>query len=542
MRGQDVPQATIERIVDVIRAVAAGATNNAEVGQAIGASERHGSYGVAAAVALGLVQREPDLAVTELGRDVANAAAGSSAEAAALRKAIGRSAIVAALAPDLLDTTPPSKDALTKRLVRQTGLSPATAAHRAATILKWRKRLGLSGTPAPEGGSGGMWRRVELRNYRSIESVTLDLAPFTLVVGPNGSGKSNFADALVFARDIAVDASVALDNRGGLLGVRRWRPSKPTDVTVDIRAATSKARLDSDYVRHAFTIHSGKGGDWSFSRETLENVVQGVAGFSLERAGSVLKGTVIHDAENKPRITATASAMVVAQQYRGFIRGRALRTVRRYRINPDEMRKPQLSSEKTRLEENGANIAVAVRSLKPTGDFDELLRTMALIVPGLIDIKPEQLGRFIALKFSQQQGKGEVADFNATEMSEGALRALGIVVASLQMTPEELLIIEEPEVSLHVGAAQLLFDVLKRASTRGSVLVTTHSADLLDAAMGELILVCDYAGGITRIGPMATQQRTVVRQGLYSLAELMRVEPLRIEGAPLPEFEEEDGE
>jgi type I restriction enzyme M protein len=59
-----------------------------------------------------------------------------------------------------------------------------------------------------------MWRRVELRNYRSIEDVSVDLAPFTVLVGPNGSGKSNFADALVFAREVATDAATAVDKRG----------------------------------------------------------------------------------------------------------------------------------------------------------------------------------------------------------------------------------------------------------------------------------------------------------------------------------------
>ena len=80
----------------------------------------------------------------------------------------------------------------------------------------------------------------------------------------------------------------------------------------------------------------------------------------------------------------------------------------------------------------------------------------------------------------------------------------GILVAAQQMTPDELLIIEEPEVSIHVGAAQLLFDVLKDASRRGAVLVTTHSADLLDAARDEEILVCSYRDGVTKIGPLAT--------------------------------------
>jgi type I restriction enzyme M protein len=538
MRGADVPQATIERIVTVVRAVASGATSTSEVAQGIGASSRHAGYGLSAAKALGLVKDEDGLKATDLGAEVAAASAGSAAEANALRRAIDQSEMVRHLAPGLLETVPPSKASVTSRMLRGTGLSHETAEHRAAMLLAWRRRLGITGPTRNDAASRGMWRRVELRNYRSIEAVNIDLAPLTLVVGPNGSGKSNFADALVFARDVAVDASLAMETRGGLLGVRRWRPSKPTDVTVDIRAARSKRALDTDFVGHAFTIHSGKKGDWSFSRETLQNVIQGNQSFIVERTGSNLSGTVIHD-KRPTTLTPTASAMVIARQYRGFIRSAALRNVRRYRVSPDEMRKPQLSSEKVRLEENGANIAVAIRSLKASDDdFRELLATMGRIVPGLLDLYPEQVGRYIALKFKQKQAEGEVAEFNATEMSEGALRALGIVVASLQMTPEELLIIEEPEVSLHVGAATLLFDVLKQASTRGAILVTTHSADLLDAAHGEQILVCDYRDGITNVGPMSNAQRTVVREGLFSLAELMRVEPLRIEGAPLQEFPE----
>jgi type I restriction enzyme M protein len=98
------------------------------------------------------------------------------------------------------------------------------------------------------------------------------------------------------------------------------------------------------------------------------------------------------------------------------------------------------------------------------------------------------------------------------------------------MLRDELLIIEEPGVSIHAGAATLLFEVLKSASLKGSVLVTTHSADLLDAARDEEILVCQYLDGITQVGPLATSQRNLVREGLFSLAEIMRAEPLRIEG------------
>jgi type I restriction enzyme M protein len=224
--------------------------------------------------------------------------------------------------------------------------------------------------------------------------------------------------------------------------------------------------------------------------------------------------------------------MVIAAQLGDFRRTAVLRTVRRYRLNPDVMRRPQLISDRVRLEEDGANIAVAVRAVRATGRMEDLLRALAKIVPGLRDVKVRQAERYLTLEFEQEQDEGLVARFNATEMSEGALRALGIIVATLQMARDELLIIEEPEVSIHVGAAALLFDVLKEASESGAVLITTHSADLIDAAADEEILVCEYAQGVTSIGPLASAQRAVVRDGLFSVAQLMRSEPLRIERTP----------
>ncbi|MDI1478657.1 AAA family ATPase [Polyangium sp. y55x31] len=389
-----------------------------------------------------------------------------------------------------------------------------------------------------------MWRRVELRNYRSIEHVKVDLAPFTLLVGPNGSGKSNFADALAFVRDVAFDAVTAVERRGGIGELRRWRPTKPTDISVDIRSAASEPALESTYVRHYFKIHSGREGRWSFSREIVEvvrdgdgvfNVVRERGRISLHTESALDRLTELASAAASRALSDMSSAMVLARQFRAMKSHAGLREVRRIRLTPDAMRLPQPATENTRLDETGSNVAAAYRSLKADAQED-VLAAMQKIVPGLSGIYVENFDRFLLLKFAQRQGD-EQATFSAAAMSEGTLRALGILIAAEQMTKDELLIIEEPEVAIHVGAAQLLFDVLKRASERGAVLVTTHSADLLDAAKDEEILVCAYRDGVTKIGPLASEQRAVVKEGLFSVAELMRSEPLRIEGEPIPAVE-----
>src|SRR5262245_49886020 len=99
-----------------------------------------------------------------------------------------------------------------------------------------------------------MWRRLAVKNFRSLADVTVDLAPFTVVVGPNGSGKSSLADALVFAAELGRDAPSAVQRRGGIVGLRRWSPSKPYDLSISVRASRDRDGLARARWHHSFTL------------------------------------------------------------------------------------------------------------------------------------------------------------------------------------------------------------------------------------------------------------------------------------------------
>lgn len=359
----------------------------------------------------------------------------------------------------------------------------------------------------------------------------MTLAPFVAVVGQNGSGKSNFADALVFLRDISFDASAAITSRGGITSVRRWSKSKPYDVSIELRVAPTEEDLDEHYVMHSFTIASGNEGAWRFKRECIRYVVEGSGGWSIDRNNNetTVRGMAVPVGHPPETVSAMLFARQLAKLPSAFRAG--LFGVRRYRFNPDGMRQPQLVTESGRLSETGDNLATAVLRLReaPGLGFTQVLASMKRIIPGLRDIRPIAAGRHQLIEFEQEQASG-TATFSASEVSEGALRALGVIVAAKQMVKNELLIIEEPEANIHAGAAGLVFDVLKDASRKGAVLITTHSPELLDAARDEDILVCSYRDGVTELGPLDDGQRALVRKGLFSLAELMRSEPLRIQG------------
>ncbi|MBL8753128.1 MAG: AAA family ATPase [Planctomycetes bacterium] len=377
-----------------------------------------------------------------------------------------------------------------------------------------------------------MFRRLTIKNFRSIATAEVDLGSFTVVVGPNGSGKSNFVDALVFLRDLGNDAEAAVAGRGGIGSVVR-RGTKKRETMLRLVLAASAAAAVHTGLQHEVTIAAGKGEAWAIRSESIAERAGDTTMLSLGRTEDLFDYRSEGEA-GRGGVSEHASAMVFARQrkliatrYRGPLRG-----VYRYRLDPAAMRQPQPATGLGRLSESGANIASACRSLSDEAKA-AVVATMQKVVPGLVGIRPIAVGRHDFLEFDQRHGAITVT-FTASDVSEGALRVLGVVVAAAQLQKNELLILEEPEANVHPGAAALVFDVLREAARRGSVLVTTHSPELLDAAEDEQILVCNQRDGVTRIGPLDSAQRDLVREGLFRLADLMRSEPLRIEG-DLPE-------
>ena len=75
--------------------------------------------------------------------------------------------------------------------------------------------------------------------------------------------------------------------------------------------------------------------------------------------------------------------------------------------------------------------------------------------------------------------------FPASNMSDGTLRAFGVLLALFQGagngdSKRRLVGIEEPEAALHPAAAGVLVDALREAAGHAQILVTSHSPDLLD--------------------------------------------------------------
>jgi len=184
------------------------------------------------------------------------------------------------------------------------------------------------------------------------------------------------------------------------------------------------------------------------------------------------------------------------------------------------MRSPQPADPAGFLAPDGENIAsVLFRVFRQ----DQLARErindyMHAILPDLVEVEALEFGGSKALTLRLRgKGGGSTSVFDAAQMSDGTLRALGVLAAIFQRAPDSgrpLLLIgfEEPETALHPAATAVLRDALTDAAEQSQVIVTTQSADLLDnwSISDSSLLAVESRQGVSHIGPLSEADRSIL--------------------------------
>lgn len=178
----------------------------------------------------------------------------------------------------------------------------------------------------------------------------------------------------------------------------------------------------------------------------------------------------------------------------------------------------------------GENIASVIGHLERVApeQFRTIQEYLQSVVPMVHGMERKAIGPMETLEFRQDMAGSEHPwRFLAQNMSDGTLRALGVLTALLQSNIDyspSLVGIEEPETALHPAASASLRDALTQASRQTQVIVTSHSPDLLDNAAIEVdsLLAVVSEGGETKIARLDDASRSVLRDQLFSIGELLR--------------------
>ena len=311
-------------------------------------------------------------------------------------------------------------------------------------------------------------RRVVLKNYKSIAACDVRLGPLAFLVGQNGAGKSNFLDALRFVADgLRNSLDHSLRDRGGIKEVRRRSGGHPNHFGI---------RLE-------FTLPNGSAGHYSFKIGAVqsggfevqdEQCVVHSAGFPNTREFFRVRSGDVESSVSAP--PAAASDRLYLVNASGLPPFRpvydALSRMGFYNLNPDRIRDLQPPDLGELLVRDGSNIASVLSVL---GREKEPLKRriedyLSKVVPGIRGVDATSIGPKETLEFRQDvKGAKDPWKFYAANMSDGTLRALGVLVCLFQgrngHAHRTLLVgIEEPETALHPAAAGILLEGLREAS------------------------------------------------------------------------------
>ena len=173
------------------------------------------------------------------------------------------------------------------------------------------------------------------------------------------------------------------------------------------------------------------------------------------------------------------------------------------------MRRDQPLQDTGRFRHDASNIAPFLVGLKEEepGSYELIRDTVRLIAPFFDDflLRPQTRGANEQVRLEWLQ-KGSDFPFQPNQLSDGTIRFTCLAICLLQPDPPASVVIDEPELGLHPFAISMLADLIKSASERTQVIVSTQSPTLLDYFDPTQIIVVNRREGrstFERLNPQA---------------------------------------
>ncbi|CAG4892468.1 AAA family ATPase [Paraburkholderia saeva] len=371
-----------------------------------------------------------------------------------------------------------------------------------------------------------MLTTLAIAGYRSLRELIVPLGSLNVVTGPNGSGKSSVYRALRLLAATARGGVIpSLAREGGLQSTLWAGPERFSRAMLAGETAVEGTRR-----KEPVSLRLGFAGDAFGYAIDLGLPIPGRTQFALDPvikreciwSGPVLRPSAMlidrHGAairtrddagewQTLPQTVASFDSMMtefadprtapemlaVREQIRSW------RFYDHFRTDAESpVRLPQVGTHTPVLGDDGADLAAALQTIREIGDPAALDQAIDDAFPGSRVAITNHDGRF---EVTMQQ-QGLLRPLKGAELSDGTLRYLLLVAALLTPRPPALLVLNEPETSLHPDLLPALGRLIARASAQSQVLVVSHAARLiasLEREVGSQSVVLDKQLGATRI-------------------------------------------
>ena len=359
-----------------------------------------------------------------------------------------------------------------------------------------------------------MLHEIELKNVLSYgpQGQKLALGPLNVLIGPNGGGKSNLLDVFGFLKAVPSDVATLIGETGG---IGDWLWNGNADGAAEVGVALSLPAVNGEQDRsYRYRIRFGRrhqhfslhGESLALDQPTPEEgdfLVRSVEGettlLSVSRegqrssheAGGVPRNasttTVYKDPDRYPELTALANELAGFALYRDWFFGRS-----------SPARQPQKPDHPaTYLMEDGRNLGLVLNRLSADPEARaRFLEALKQLYTGITDF---HIGiEYGSVRIELREGRTLIP---ATRLSDGTMRYVALLAVLCHPDPPSLVCIEEPEIGLHPDVIVEVADLLREASERCQLIVTTHSDVLVDALtdVPESVVVCEKPDGQTQL-------------------------------------------
>lgn len=356
--------------------------------------------------------------------------------------------------------------------------------------------------------------KIKLRNILSFgdkgEEITLE--PLNIIIGQNASGKSNLIDVIKFMYWLPKDRGPnSFIGKNGGISEWIWKGRKNNNISV--LEITCNSRFEKENENGVFEWY---GDYWvifgiefiesSNQRLYIENEEIKVFRKDLKDVygGEYLdyEGLFNNKINKRPKDSDTSilSEAYLIDSDIIFVGKNFLKNIfDNFKVYSDlqtsrksEIRKPQIpDAPNDFLEEDGSNLALVLNDLEHRGDTkDKLVENLKKFNPRIKNYSIKIQGGTVQLYLREE---GLEKPISAMRLSDGTLRYLCMLAILCHPEPPPLICIEEPETGLHPDILPTIAELMKEASQRTQLIVTTHS-DILVSAFSDIpeaVLVCE---------------------------------------------------
>lgn len=324
-----------------------------------------------------------------------------------------------------------------------------------------------------------MIEQVIIRNYKSIQELQLPLGQLNVLIGSNGAGKSNFISFFELTKAVYEQrfGSYTLAKGGIDNLLYRGRKSSPS----------IQGLLDFDNTNAFFYEIKPALSNKGYIEQTGDYFN------NLHKPGKVYSEwnkTIWDNAVEE-------SSLKENPRWRAGYLWKYLSSFTVYHFHDTSASSPMRGdcnvNDNASLRDNGSNLAAYLYYLMQDDEkafrlIEGVIRSIAPYFKGF-KLRPDAIDKnIIRLEWEEQ---GTDMYLNGYSFSDGTLRFIALATLLLQSHAPEIIIIDEPELGLHPAAINKLAELIKRASLKSQIILSTQSTNLVNCFEVKDIIVVD---------------------------------------------------